>query len=91
MPHASPVGAVGAVTLTGTRGPGDMIECVLSHVGGNHHPLGPPGSRPMLDCRPGCLCAAHCPISEYISCMFFCDWVTSLRIFSSFTICLQVS
>ena len=41
--HASPVGAVGAVTSTGARGPGDMIEHLLSHVGGNHHPLGPLG------------------------------------------------
>ena len=34
---------MGAVTSTGARGPGDMIECLLSHVGGNHHPPGPPG------------------------------------------------
>ena len=31
------VGAVGAVTLTGARGPGDMRECLPSHVGGNYH------------------------------------------------------
>jgi hypothetical protein len=31
------------VTSTGARGPGDMIEHLLSHVGGNHHPLGPSG------------------------------------------------
>jgi hypothetical protein len=35
---ASPVGAV---TLTGVRGPGDMMKRLLSHVGGNYHPLGP--------------------------------------------------
>ena len=29
--------------MTGARGPGDMIKHLLSHVGGNHHPLGPPG------------------------------------------------
>jgi hypothetical protein len=34
------VGAVGAVTLTGARGSGDMIESLLSHVGGNYHPWG---------------------------------------------------
>jgi hypothetical protein len=34
------VGAV-EVTSTGARGPGDMIECLLSHVGGNYHPPGP--------------------------------------------------
>jgi hypothetical protein len=33
-------GAVGAVTSTGARGPGDMMEHLLSHVGGNHHPSG---------------------------------------------------
>jgi hypothetical protein len=36
----SPVGAVGAVTLTGARGPEDMIERLLSHVGGNYHRSG---------------------------------------------------
>jgi len=35
------VGAVGAVTLNGARGPADMIECLLSHLGGNYHPPGP--------------------------------------------------
>jgi hypothetical protein len=34
---------VGAVTSTGARGPGDMIEHLLSNVGGNHHPLDTPG------------------------------------------------
>ncbi len=37
---ASPVGAVGAVTSTGARGPGDMIDRLLSHVGGNYHQQG---------------------------------------------------
>jgi hypothetical protein len=37
LPHTSPVGAVGAVTSTGARGPGDMRECLLSHVGENYH------------------------------------------------------
>jgi hypothetical protein len=35
-----PVGAVGAVTLTGTRDPRDMIERLLSHVDGNYYPPG---------------------------------------------------
>ena len=35
--------AVGAVTSTGARGSGDMIECLPSHVGGNYHPPGPTG------------------------------------------------
>jgi hypothetical protein len=36
-------GAVEVVTSTGARRPRDMIEHLLSHVGGNHHPLGPLG------------------------------------------------
>jgi hypothetical protein len=39
--HASPVGAVEVVTLTGARGPGDMVKCLQSHVG----ELSPPGPR----------------------------------------------
>jgi hypothetical protein len=31
------VGAVGVVTSTGSRGPGDMVKRLLSH--GNYHPL----------------------------------------------------
>ena len=31
------MGAVGAVILTGSRGSGDMRECLLSHVGGDYH------------------------------------------------------
>jgi hypothetical protein len=31
-------GGCGVVTLTGARGPGDMIKHLPSHVGGNHHP-----------------------------------------------------
>jgi hypothetical protein len=31
-------GVAGAVTSTGARGAGDMIEHLLSHVGRNHHP-----------------------------------------------------
>ena len=58
------VKAVGAVTLTGVRGPGHMIKHLLSHVSGNHHPLGSRGSRPLLNWRPGCLCAAHCPTED---------------------------
>jgi len=30
------VRAVGMVTSTGARGPGDMRECLLSHVGENY-------------------------------------------------------
>ena len=41
--HTSPVRVVRVVTSTGARGPGDMIEHLLSHVGGNHHPTGVPG------------------------------------------------
>jgi hypothetical protein len=37
-PGASPVEAVGAVTSTGARVPGDMRECLPSHVGVNYHP-----------------------------------------------------
>ena len=37
--HASPVGAVGEVTLTGVRVPGDTRELLPSHVG----ELSPPG------------------------------------------------
>ena len=36
--HTSPVGAV---TSIGARGPENRIEHLLSHVGGNHHSLGP--------------------------------------------------
>jgi hypothetical protein len=36
-------GAVGAVILTGARGPEDMIEHLPFHVGGNHHSLDSPG------------------------------------------------
>ena len=39
--HVSLVGAVGAVTLTGARVPGDMRELLPSHVG----ELSPPGPR----------------------------------------------
>jgi hypothetical protein len=35
--------AVGAVTSTGARGSGDLIELLLSHVGGNYHPPSPAG------------------------------------------------
>jgi hypothetical protein len=36
------VGAVGAVSSTGARGPGDMRECLLSHVGKNYqHQVSP--------------------------------------------------
>jgi hypothetical protein len=42
--HASLVGAVGVVTLTGARGPGDMRECLPSYVG----ELSPPGSTGVL-------------------------------------------
>jgi hypothetical protein len=36
--HASPVRAMGAITLTGARGPGDMREHLLSHVSRNELP-----------------------------------------------------
>jgi hypothetical protein len=29
------------VTSTGARGPGEAIECLPTHVGGNYHPPGP--------------------------------------------------
>jgi hypothetical protein len=38
--HASLVGAVGTVTLTRALSPGDMGECLPSHVG-ELSPLGP--------------------------------------------------
>jgi hypothetical protein len=47
--HTSPVAGCGAVTSTEARDTGDIIEHLLSHVGGNHHTLGPRGSRPLLD------------------------------------------
>jgi hypothetical protein len=58
-------GGVGlvAVTSTGARGPGDMIEHLPSRVGVSHCPSGSRSSRPLLDWRPDCLCAAHCPTS----------------------------
>ena len=59
------MGAVGAVTSTGARGPGDMIKHLLSH--GKSPPIVPPpapGSRPRLNWRPGCLYAAHCPTAS---------------------------
>ena len=34
-----------AVTATGARGPGGMIEYLPAHAGGNHHP---PGHRSLL-------------------------------------------
>jgi hypothetical protein len=40
-PHF-PVGAVAVVTSRGTMGPGDMVEHLLTHVGGNYHPSGSP-------------------------------------------------
>ena len=49
------------VISPGARGPGDMTEHLLFHVGGNHHPSDSWSSRPLLNWRPGCLCAAHCP------------------------------
>jgi hypothetical protein len=66
QPRASPVDAVGAVevvTLTGARGPGDMREHLLSHVGENDHHQVLPWFKIGLDWRPGCLCIAHCPTS----------------------------
>jgi hypothetical protein len=60
----SPAGALGTGTSTGLRNPGDMIEHLLSHVGGNRHPLGPQGSRSLLNWRPVCLCTAHCPTEQ---------------------------
>ena len=59
--HDSPgVGwGCGGSNLTGTKGPGDMIE--PSHVGGTHHPSSPQGSKPLVGWGLGCLYAAHCP------------------------------
>ena len=55
------VGAVGVVTSTGARGPGDMREHLLSHVG----ELSPPGSTRVqtstgLETRP----AVYSPLSH---------------------------
>jgi hypothetical protein len=51
---------VGSVTLTGARGPGDVMEHPPSHGGGNHHPSGPPEFQTFarLETR---LCSAYCP------------------------------
>jgi hypothetical protein len=54
-------GLWGSVTLTGARGPEDMREHLLSHVGENYHHQVLPDSRPQLDWRPGYMCIAHCP------------------------------
>ena len=60
-------GGRGAVTSTGARGLGDMIEHLLSHVDGNHHPLGSQGGDLCsTDWRPGCLCAAQCPTERSV-------------------------
>ena len=48
--------AVGAVTLTGARGSGDMIEHLLSHVGGNHH-LSVPGVPDLCSTGDQAVCA----------------------------------
>ena len=37
------MGAVGRVTSIGAEGPEDMIECLPSHIGRNHHTSDPPG------------------------------------------------
>jgi hypothetical protein len=51
--------------VTGARDPGGMVEHLLSHAGGCHHPLGHRGSRPMLDQEPGCLCTAYRSTVEF--------------------------
>jgi hypothetical protein len=48
-----------AVAVTGARGPGGMVKHLLSYAGGNHHPLGHRGSKPLFDQGSGCLCTAH--------------------------------
>lgn len=40
--HASPMGVVGEVTLTGAWIPGEVAKHLPSHVGGNYHPSGSP-------------------------------------------------
>ena len=65
--HASPVEAVGAVPLTGGRGPGDMIDYLLSHVCGNHHPSRHQVSRPLLNLISGCLCTYHHPTPAHLT------------------------
>ena len=52
--------------MTGARCPGGMAELLLSHAGGNHHPLSHQGSRPLLDWGPGCLCTAHHPTLQHV-------------------------
>jgi hypothetical protein len=72
------VGAVEAVTSMGARGPGDMRERFLSHVGGNYHPS---GSARVQDLNSTGDQAVSIAIAEHILCVLFCDWGTSLRTF----------
>jgi hypothetical protein len=51
--------AVGGYSyMTGARDLGGVAEHLLSHAGGSHQTSGHPGSRPLLDLGPGCLCTA---------------------------------
>ena len=59
--HASPVGAVGVVTLTGARVPGDMRELPF-HVG-ELSPLGP-GVTPQLDLTGDQSVYTQCPTAH---------------------------
>ena len=61
------MGAVGSVTSTGARGPGDMMEHLLSHIGGNYHPPGPTRIQDLSSTGEQAVCAwpiAPQPISD---------------------------
>jgi hypothetical protein len=51
------VGAVGAVTSTGARGSGDVMECLPSYVGGNSHPPYPTGVQDLSSTGDQAVCA----------------------------------
>jgi hypothetical protein len=58
------VGTEGAVTSTGAKSPGGMIERLLSHVCGNHHPLGPTEVQDL--CSTGDQAACVQPIAPHV-------------------------
>jgi hypothetical protein len=58
------LGAVdGCSYMTGARDPGGMAEHLPLHVGGNYHPLGHQGSRPLLNPAIAVSCEAL-PVSD---------------------------
>jgi hypothetical protein len=64
--HASPMETEGAVTLTGAKVPGDMVEHLLSHVGENYHPSGSPGVQDLAST--GTRPSVHSPMPHICMC-----------------------